>query len=141
VSDGRDKAGNVKTIANLFHLQISDPSPDARQEVLNIFREQNREAQQRGASALPEFFLRDDGAGDRFPAMKEPAALRAPDDADEGLGAPKGRRRREAEAAPTTSAEPVSAPEPVRNEVQRPLELPQAEAPQQQQQQFDVIRL
>jgi hypothetical protein len=116
----------IKTVGDYFRAQLSDPNTTARADLLNTIREQNVAAQSRNVpNDLPGFFLKDDGAGDKFPQMKEGASRR--DGMDE-LGAAKGRRR---------EAEPIAA---APQEIARPMEVAQApQAPAQRE--FDVIRL
>jgi hypothetical protein len=124
-NDSREGA-TITTVANIFHAQLSNPDAGARTDLLNTIREQNLAAQSRNMpSDLPGFFLKDDGAGDKFPAMKDVMAQH-----DNDLGAAKGRRSSEAE--PTGNL--------AQQEVARPAEV--AQVPQAgQRQEFDVIRL
>lgn len=87
-SDSREGA-TINTVANYFHAQISTTNSDERKELLSTIQQQRQESE-KGLDVLPAMFVKDDGAGSRFPAMKE-SPSRTNDDDD--FGAPKGRRR------------------------------------------------
>lgn len=86
-SDSREGA-TITTVANHFHAQISTTDNSERQELLSTIQQQ-RQDQDKALAVLPAMFVKDDGAGSRFPAMREAISRSTDDD----FGAPKGRRR------------------------------------------------
>jgi hypothetical protein len=68
-NDSREGA-TINVVANYFHAELSDPNAQSRTEILSTIRELSMASQPPKPGHLPDFFLKDDGGGDKFPAMK-----------------------------------------------------------------------